>query len=64
VELTANGRCVARQSIDRLGLFVIEGDLPEADAYTVEIAATPVWTIPADDRVFSVNISMIRLVHP
>jgi hypothetical protein len=64
VELTANGRCVARQPLDRVGLFVIEGDLPDADVYTIEIAATPVWTIPEDDRIFSVNISMVRLVEP
>jgi hypothetical protein len=62
VELIANGVSVARQPLDRVGLFVLEVDLPDADEYTVEIAATPEWTVPEDDRIFSVNISMIRLV--
>jgi hypothetical protein len=53
---------VARQPLERVGLFVIEADLPGAPEYTVEIAASPTWTIPEDDRVFSVNISMVRLV--
>jgi ubiquinone/menaquinone biosynthesis C-methylase UbiE len=63
VELTANSVPVARQSLDRVGLFVIEADLPDADEYSIEIAASPEWTIPEDDRVFSVNISMIRLIE-
>ena len=62
VELTVNGARVALQSIQRVGLFVVEADLPPAEEYLVEIAGTPTWTIPEDDRVFSVNISMVRLV--
>jgi len=64
VELTVNGSRVATQPLERVGLFVIEADLPDAEDYAVEIAATPTWTIPEDDRVFSVNLSMIRLVAP
>jgi ubiquinone/menaquinone biosynthesis C-methylase UbiE len=62
VELRVNGASVAHQPIERVGLFVIEADLPAADTYKVEIDATPTWTTPDDDRTFSVNISMIRLV--
>jgi hypothetical protein len=62
VELRANGRMVAREIIERPGLFVIEAALPDAEEYTVEIAAAPSWQIPEDDRIFTVNISMIRLL--
>ena len=53
---------MAEQPIERVGLFIIEADLPEAESYTIEIDATPTWTSPDDDRTFTVNISMIRLV--
>jgi ubiquinone/menaquinone biosynthesis C-methylase UbiE len=62
VSVLANGHGVAAQNLDRPGLFVIEADLPEAPEYHIEIAAGPTWTAPEEDRVFSVNISMIRLV--
>jgi len=48
-------------------LFVLEADLPavpdNAPEYKVEILASPVWTVPTDDRRFSVSLSMIRLVE-
>ena len=53
---------VAQQLLERVGLFVIEGDLPEAETYNIEIAASPAWNVPDDDRTFTVNFSMIRLV--
>ena len=62
VEIRANGVRVAQQLLERVGLFIIEGDLPEAETYKIEIAAAPAWTVPDDDRTFTVNISMIRLV--
>jgi len=62
VELSANGRPVAARVLDRPGLFVIEADLPEDSEYTVEIAAEPSWVAPEEDRTFTVNISMIRLI--
>jgi ubiquinone/menaquinone biosynthesis C-methylase UbiE len=62
VEVRANGARVAHQAIERVGLFIIEADLPEADTYTIEIDATPTFTPPGEDRCFSVNIGMIRLV--
>jgi len=57
----ANGRDLGARTLDRPGLFVYEADLPEADQYRIEIAAEPRWQAPGDDRVFTVNLSMIRL---
>ena len=62
VEVRANGVRVAHQPLERVGLFVLEADLPAADTYQIEIAASPAFTVEEDDRVFTVNISMIRLV--
>jgi ubiquinone/menaquinone biosynthesis C-methylase UbiE len=62
VEIRANGVRVAQQLLERVGLFVIEADVPEAEAYNIEVAAAPAWNVPDDDRTFTVNISMIRLV--
>jgi ubiquinone/menaquinone biosynthesis C-methylase UbiE len=62
VELRANGVRVAQQALERVGLFVIEADLPEAETYHIEIHGAPAWTVAGDDRTFTVNISMIRLV--
>ena len=64
VELTAsaNGREVGHWKLDRPGLFIVEADLPESDEYRIDIHAGPTWSVPSDERVFSVNLSMIRLV--
>jgi ubiquinone/menaquinone biosynthesis C-methylase UbiE len=62
VEIRANGVRVAQQPLERVGLFVIEADLPDAETYHIEIAAAPAWTIADDDRCFTVTIGMIRLV--
>ena len=35
---------------------------PKRKPISIEIAATPAWTVAEDDRTFTVNISMIRLV--
>jgi hypothetical protein len=64
IEIRANGTRVARQMLERVGLFILEADLPQAAEYELEIAASPTWTDPQDDRVFTVNLSMIRLVTP
>jgi ubiquinone/menaquinone biosynthesis C-methylase UbiE len=68
VELRAsvNGVRVGVWKLDRPGVFVIEGgiDEHERDDYLVEIEASPVWSVPSDDRTFTVNLSMIRLVNP
>jgi hypothetical protein len=64
VELAAraNGREVGRWKLDRSGLFIVEADLPESPEYHIEVNAGPSWSVPTDDRVFTVNLSMIRLV--
>ena len=62
MEIRGQRRAVAQQTLERVGLFILEADLPEAETYQIEIAASPAWTVPNDDRVFTVNLSMIRLV--
>ena len=59
---SANGRKVGEWSIERPGLFIVEADLPESSDYRIDIHASPSWTVPTDDRVFTANLSMIRLV--
>jgi ubiquinone/menaquinone biosynthesis C-methylase UbiE len=62
IEVIANGTHVGRWQLDRTGLFVVEAVLPDAPEYDFEILASPEWTVPTDDRVFTVNLSMIRLL--
>jgi hypothetical protein len=64
VELSAsaNGRRVGTWKLDRPGLFIVEADLPDGEEYRIDIEASPAWSVPTDDRVFTVNLSMIRLV--
>ena len=64
VELSAsaNGRKVGGWRLERSGLFVVEADLPDSDQYRIDIQAGPAWSVPTDDRIFTVNLSMIRLV--
>ena len=64
VELSAtvNGRKAGQWKLERPGLFIVEVDLPQADDYRIDVHAGPCWTVPTDDRVFTVNLSMIRLV--
>jgi ubiquinone/menaquinone biosynthesis C-methylase UbiE len=64
VEIAANGRRVALQAIDRPGLFVVEADLPEAPEYRIDITALPAFEVPEDDRLFTITVSMIRLIPP
>jgi len=42
----------------------VEADLPESDDYHIDIQAGPAWSVSTDDRIFTVSISMIRLVPP
>jgi hypothetical protein len=53
---------MAHWTIDRTGLFIVEADLPDASEYNIEIQAAPTWEVPEDDRAFTTNLSMIRLV--
>ena len=58
----ANGGSVGEWKLDRAGLFLVEADLPDADEYRIDLEAGPTWMDPEDDRVFTVNLSMVRLV--
>ncbi len=58
---SVNGRKVGDWALDRSGLFIVETDLPDSDEYRIDIQAGPPFTIPQDDRVFTVTLSMIRL---
>ncbi len=58
---SANGQQVGQWKLDRPGLFIVEADVPESDDYRIDIHAGPAWSVPTDDRIFTVNLSMIRL---
>ena len=62
LSVSANGRKVGEWKLDRPGLFIVEADLPDSEEYRIEIHAGPTWSVPTDDRTFTVNLSMIRLV--
>jgi ubiquinone/menaquinone biosynthesis C-methylase UbiE/uncharacterized protein YbaR (Trm112 family) len=62
IEIRANGETVSSTTIDRPGLFLVESPLPDSGAYTFEVLATPACQIPPDQRSFSVNLSLLRLV--
>jgi ubiquinone/menaquinone biosynthesis C-methylase UbiE len=62
VRAMVNGAPAGSWKLDRPGVFILEADLPDAPEYKVEIEASPTWTDPADDRTFTVNLSMIRLI--
>jgi hypothetical protein len=59
--VSANGAEVGRMAYDRAGLFIFEADLPPASEYTISISTSPVWQAPPDDRLFTVNVGLIRL---
>lgn len=61
ITVRANGQNLGAKTLDRPGLFVYEADLADAEGYQIEILASPCWRAPDDDRVFTVNLSMIRL---
>jgi len=62
VRAIVNGAASGAWRLDRPGVFILEADLPDAREYTVKIEGSPTWTDPADDRTFTVNLSMIRLI--
>jgi ubiquinone/menaquinone biosynthesis C-methylase UbiE len=62
IRAIVNGSPAGSWKLDRPGVFILEADLPDAPEYTVEIQASPTWTDPNDDRTFTVNLSMIRLI--
>jgi len=64
VEIQANGQAAGRWTLERTGLFVLEADLPAAPEYRVEIQASPAWQSPPDERILTVNLSLVRLIDP
>ena len=62
IAVSANGQRVSETVLERAGLFIIEADLPAASEYTIEVFASPTWIAPEEDRTFTVNLSMLRLV--
>jgi ubiquinone/menaquinone biosynthesis C-methylase UbiE len=62
LEIRANGKPVSTTIFDRPGLFIVEARLDPAPSYTIEVVASPVYQEPPDDRWFSVNLSLLRLI--
>jgi hypothetical protein len=62
VRVSVNGVAAGAVRLHRLGVFVLEAEVGESGEYRVTIEASPQWTVPTDDRTFTVNVSMIRLV--
>jgi ubiquinone/menaquinone biosynthesis C-methylase UbiE len=62
ISVSVNGQLLPQWTLDRVGLFVLEADIPDAPEYLLEIKAAPRWQSPPDERWFTVNLSMIRLV--
>ena len=62
ISITVNGQPLKQWTLDRVGLFILEADLPDAPEYLLEIKCSPRWQAPPDERWFTVNLSMIRLV--
>jgi ubiquinone/menaquinone biosynthesis C-methylase UbiE len=62
VKAIVNGKLVETWKLDRTGLLILETDLPDAPEYVIELRASPAWQVPTDDRTFTINVSMIRLV--
>lgn len=60
--VSVNGRKVGKLELVRSGVFVFEAALPESDEYFVEIEASPTWQALPDNRIFTVNLSVIRLI--
>jgi ubiquinone/menaquinone biosynthesis C-methylase UbiE len=63
IQAGVNGQAAGVWKLDRPGLFVLEADIADAPEYLVEIGASPTWSVDTDDRIFSVNLSQIRLVN-
>ena len=62
VDLRINGGPPRRWPMERNGLFVIEQPVDDAQEYSIELTAVPEWQAPGDQRIFTINVSMIRLV--
>lgn len=62
IEVNVNSERAGAWPLERTGLFVVEADLPDAAHYDIEIVCRPTWQALPDERMLSVNLSMIRLV--
>jgi ubiquinone/menaquinone biosynthesis C-methylase UbiE len=62
IRAIVNGAPGGSWKLDRPGVFILETDLPDAPEYSIDIRASPTWADPNDDRTFTVNLSMIRLI--
>ena len=62
VRAVVNGKPADTWKLDRSGVFLLEADVPDAPEYLIELQGSPVWKVDTDDRTFSINVSMIRLV--
>lgn len=62
VDVHVNGVPTGHWELDRVGLFILETDVPEADTYSIDINVSPDWRAPGDSRALTVNLSMIKLV--
>ena len=60
MEIRADGVRVAQHALERVGLFIIEADLPEAETYNIEIAAAPPGLCPAKSAWWTGNSETIR----
>jgi len=49
-------------TLDRVGLFILQADIPDSQEYKVGINVSPEWRAPGDARDLTVNLSMLRLV--
>lgn len=64
LEIKANGLPLGTHSLTRPGLFVLELPLPmEEPSYVIEVNASPSYQVPPDERWFTVNLSLMRLVE-
>lgn len=62
VAVSVNGQFIETFTLERNGLFVLETNLPDAIEYVVELRGSPAWSAPPDERRFTVNLGMLRLV--
>jgi ubiquinone/menaquinone biosynthesis C-methylase UbiE len=62
LEIRVNGSTAGKWTLDRVGLFVLEADVPDAAQYDIEILSAPEWTAPGDPRRITLNLSMLRLI--
>ncbi len=62
VRVIVNGAELAAWKLERTGLHILEIDLPDAQEYSIELQGSPEWQVSTDDRTFTVNVGMIRLV--